>query len=198
MHLLKNCCQYFSILFYAIFATGAAVFTCCISLRSTSWERNLIPSFWVAKSKTDGRTKSMSFREVYCIYMYWSRCFKCCCCVVISFQRGGAYAVLIGGWSLGAYLIQWTWSNLKDLLLNHNQWVIGYLVVIGMSLKRPIDMRTRFNHKFFRVYSLNVHRQPGKLHCPFLFFSTETLVRLFLSKEVKPSPDRKVIHFRTF
>ncbi|XP_073235911.1 nuclear envelope integral membrane protein 1a-like [Porites lutea] len=46
--------------------------------------------------------------------------------------RGGAYAVLIGGWSLGAYLIQWTWSNLKDLLLNHNQWVIGYLVVIGL------------------------------------------------------------------
>ena len=170
MHLLKNCCQYFSILFYAIFATGAAVFTCCISLRSTSWERSLIAAFWVAKSKTDGRTKNMSFREVYCIYMYWSRGFKCCCCVVISFQRGGAYAVLIGGWSLGAYLIQWTWSNLKDLLLNHNQWVIGYLVVIGMSLKRPIDMRTRFNHKFFRVYSLNVHRQPGKLHCPFLFF----------------------------
>ena len=62
-----------------------------------------------------------------------------------SFQRGAAYAFLIGGWSLGAYLIQWTWSNLKDLLLNHNQWVIGYLVVIGMSLKRPIDMRTRFN-----------------------------------------------------
>ena len=103
------------------------------------------PLVWVSKSKTDGRTKSMSFREVYCIYMYCSRCFKCCCCVVISFQRGGAYAVLIGGWSLGAYLIQWTWSNLKDLLLNHNQWVIGYLVVIGMSLKRPIDMRTRFN-----------------------------------------------------
>ena len=139
----------------------------------------------------------MSFREVYCIYMYWSRGFKCCCCVVISFQRGGAYAVLIGGWSLGAYLIQWTWSNLKDLLLNHNQWVIGYLVVIGMSLNRPIDMRTRFNHKFFRVYSLNVHRQPEKLHCPFLFFSTETLVRLFLSKEVKPSPNCKMIHFRT-
>ncbi|CAH3172940.1 unnamed protein product, partial [Porites lobata] len=46
--------------------------------------------------------------------------------------RGGAYAVLIGGWSLGAYLIQWNWSNLKDLLLNHNQWVIGYLVVIGL------------------------------------------------------------------
>lgn len=46
-------------------------------------------------------------------------------------QRGGAYAVLIGGWSLGAYLTQWVLGNLKDLLLNHNQWVIGYLVVVG-------------------------------------------------------------------
>ena len=46
-------------------------------------------------------------------------------------QRGGAYAVLIGGWSLAAYLIQWTWSNLKDLIVNHNEWVIGYLVVVG-------------------------------------------------------------------
>ena len=46
-------------------------------------------------------------------------------------QRGGAYAVLLAGWSLGAYLIQWTLGNLKDLFLNHNQWVIGYLVVVG-------------------------------------------------------------------
>lgn len=46
-------------------------------------------------------------------------------------QRGGAYAVLIGGWSLAAYLIQWTWSNLKDLIVNHNEWVIGYLAVVG-------------------------------------------------------------------
>ena len=48
-----------------------------------------------------------------------------------SIQRGGAYAVLIGGWSLAAYIMQWTWGNFKDLLLNHNQWVIGYLVVVG-------------------------------------------------------------------
>ncbi|KAJ7375383.1 hypothetical protein OS493_002142 [Desmophyllum pertusum] len=46
--------------------------------------------------------------------------------------RGGAYALLIGGWSVAAYLIQWTWSNLKDLLVNHNQWVIGYLVIVGI------------------------------------------------------------------
>ena len=52
-------------------------------------------------------------------------------CILPFVQRGGAYALLIGGWSVAAYLIQWTWSNLKDLLVNHNQWVIGYLVVVG-------------------------------------------------------------------
>ena len=46
-------------------------------------------------------------------------------------QKGGAYAVLIGGWSLAAYVLQWTWSNFKDLLINHNQMVIGYLIVVG-------------------------------------------------------------------
>ena len=50
-----------------------------------------------------------------------------------TIQRGGAYAVLIGGWSLAAYLIQWTWGNLKDLIVNHSQWVIGYLVVVGKA-----------------------------------------------------------------
>ncbi|XP_068671584.1 nuclear envelope integral membrane protein 1-like isoform X3 [Montipora capricornis] len=45
--------------------------------------------------------------------------------------RGGAYAVLLGGCSVGLYLIQWTIGNLKDLLLNHNQWVIGYFVIVG-------------------------------------------------------------------
>ncbi|XP_074623163.1 nuclear envelope integral membrane protein 1-like isoform X2 [Acropora palmata] len=46
--------------------------------------------------------------------------------------RGGAYAVLIGGWSLGGYLIQWTLGNLKGLILNNNQWIIGYLFVAGV------------------------------------------------------------------
>ena len=54
---------------------------------------------------------------------------------VLFLQRGGAYAVLIGGCSLGAYLIQWTLGNLKDLILNNNQWVIGYFVVAGEFLK---------------------------------------------------------------
>jgi len=32
---------------------------------------------------------------------------------------------------VAAYLIQWTCGNLKDLIVNHNQWVVGYLVVVG-------------------------------------------------------------------
>ena len=32
---------------------------------------------------------------------------------------------------MAAYLIQWTCGNLKDLIVNHNQWVVGYLVVVG-------------------------------------------------------------------
>lgn len=45
--------------------------------------------------------------------------------------RGSAYAILLGGWSFAAYLIQWTLGNLKELMVNHYQWVIGYLVVVG-------------------------------------------------------------------
>lgn len=42
---------------------------------------------------------------------------------------------------MAAYLIQWTWGNLKDLIVNHNQWVIGYLVVVG---KRQQHVNTFF------------------------------------------------------
>ena len=39
-------------------------------------------------------------------------------------------------------------------------------------------------------------RLPGKLHFPF-FFVTKKLVRLFILKGVKPSPDSKMIKFLT-
>ena len=38
--------------------------------------------------------------------------------------------------------------------------------------------------------------RPGKLH--FTFFSPKMLVRLFILKEVKPTPDSKMIKFLTF
>ena len=39
-------------------------------------------------------------------------------------------------------------------------------------------------------------RHPGKLH--FTLFSPKKLVRLFIVKEVKPSPDSKMIKLLTF
>ena len=52
----------------------------------------------------------------------------------------------------------------------------------------------RYNLKFLRV--LPKKRQPGKLH--FTFFSPKKLPRLFILKEVKPSPDSKMIKLLTF
>ena len=46
-------------------------------------------------------------------------------------QRGSAYAILLGGWSFAAYLIQFTCGHLKELMVNQYQWVIGYLVIVG-------------------------------------------------------------------
>ncbi|XP_058954860.2 nuclear envelope integral membrane protein 1-like [Pocillopora verrucosa] len=45
--------------------------------------------------------------------------------------RGSAYAILLGGWSFAAYLIQFTCGHLKELMVNQYQWVIGYLVIVG-------------------------------------------------------------------
>lgn len=52
---------------------------------------------------------------------------------------------------MAAYLIQWTWGNLKDLIVNHNQWVIGYLVVVG---KRQQHVNTFFLSNFLANYFL--------------------------------------------
>ena len=49
----------------------------------------------------------------------------------IYVQRGSAYAILLGGWSFAAYLIQFTCGHLKELMVNQYQWVIGYLVIVG-------------------------------------------------------------------
>ena len=49
----------------------------------------------------------------------------------------------------------------------------------------------RYNLKFWRVFLKKRH--PGKLH--FTFFSPKKLARLFMLKEVKPSPDSKIENF---
>ena len=41
-------------------------------------------------------------------------------------------------------------------------------------------------------------RHPGKLHFPFFFFHQKKLIRLFILKEVKPSPYGRVKELLTF
>ena len=50
-------------------------------------------------------------------------------------------------------------------------------------------MRTKYILNFFNVSSYNIN--PGKIHCA--FFPLKKLARVFLLKEVKPSPDRKMM-----
>ena len=50
-------------------------------------------------------------------------------------------------------------------------------------------MRTKYILNFFNVFSYNIN--PGKIHCA--FFPLKKLARVFLLKEVKPSPDRKMM-----
>ena len=50
-------------------------------------------------------------------------------------------------------------------------------------------MRTKYILNFFNVFSYNIN--PGKIHCA--FFPLKRLARVFLLKEVKPSPDRKMM-----
>ena len=60
---------------------------------------------------------------------------------------------------MAAYLIQWTCNNLKDLIVNHNQWIIGYLVVVG---KRQQHVNTFLLSNFLASYFLiqSVDTQP--------------------------------------
>jgi len=53
-------------------------------------------------------------------------------------------------------------------------------------------MRTQF----FHIFSKNSH--PRKLYCSFFFFSPKKVALLSLLKEVKPSPDGKIIKPLTF
>ena len=55
-------------------------------------------------------------------------------------------------------------------------------------------MSTRFNFNFLRVFS----KKKDILESFILLFSPKKLVRLFILKEVKPSPDSKMIKLLTF
>ena len=61
-------------------------------------------------------------------------------------------------------------------------------------LELRVKTSTRFNLKFLCVFSNK--KTPGKPS--FSFFSPKKLVRLFILREVKPSPDSKIIKLLTF
>ena len=71
------------------------------------------------------------------------------------------------------------------------------LILISFSLDDVLTLTTsmRFDKKFYCVFSKNnIHSR--KLHST--FDSPEKLALLFLLKEVKPSPNRKMIKLLTF
>ena len=55
-------------------------------------------------------------------------------------------------------------------------------------------MSTRFNFNFLRVFS----KKKDILESFILLFSPKKLVRLFILKEVKPSPDSRMVKLLTF
>ena len=73
----------------------------------------------------------------------------------------------------------------------------GFVPCEWLAAKGLLYLRTststKFNLKFLLLFSKKI---PGKLH--FTFFNQKKLVRLFILKEVKPSPDGKIVKLLTF
>ena len=74
----------------------------------------------------------------------------------------------------------------------------GFVPCEWLAAKGLLYLRTststKFNLKFSLLFSKK--KSPGKLH--FTFFHQKKLVRLFILKEVKPSPDGKIVKRLTF
>ena len=67
------------------------------------------------------------------------------------------------------------------------------LTVLNFRLRqRPLDSRTRTTRK--TRFDLKKKRQPGKLH--FTSFTRKVNTVIFVLKEVKPSPNHKMIQLR--
>ena len=102
---------------------------------------------------------------------------------------------------LGLVLSIDDWQTPVKTKISVARWII-YTTLVELVLNRDLkDSKTRtttkmrFDIQLF-VYSQK-NRYPGKRHCS-LFFLPEKLTRWFLLKEVKPSPDRKIIKLITF
>ena len=102
---------------------------------------------------------------------------------------------------LGLVLSIDDWQTPVETKIRVASWII-YTTLVELVLNRDLkDSKTRTTTKMRFDIQLFVYSQKnryhGKLHCS-LFFSPEKLTRWFLLKEVKPSPDRKMIKLLTF
>ena len=43
------------------------------------------------------------------------------------------YGVVIGGWTIGVYVLQMLWENLSSVMTTYKSYVMWYLVVTGVA-----------------------------------------------------------------
>ena len=66
------------------------------------------------------------------------------------FQRFMAYGILLGGWSMTLYFLQYVWENVQTLLESYYWHIVGYFGMAGVL---------SFAYCYYKV----------SLHNPFLF-----------------------------
>ena len=71
---------------------------------------------------------------------------------------------------------------------------LWFLLLLENQRALDLGKRTRTSTRFYWTFFGRVLKK-GTRKASFNFFSPKKLVRLFLLKEVKPSPDRKMINF---
>ena len=74
---------------------------------------------------------------------------------------------------------------------------LWFLLLLENQRALDLGKRTRTSTRFYWTFFGRVLKK-GTRKASFNFFSPKKLVRLFLLKEVKPSPDRKMIKLLTF
>lgn len=51
--------------------------------------------------------------------------------LLYTFQKALAYGMLIGGWTVGVYLFQQLWDNLRPIILLHQSYSFWYTVTVS-------------------------------------------------------------------
>ncbi|EDO48896.1 predicted protein [Nematostella vectensis] len=100
-------------------------------------------------------------------------------------SKSGAYMLLAGGWSISLFVLQWTWNNLVDLVLDRNVFVITYFTIAGLvsfglcyyngpvSNQRGLDL-IRWTIQFIAVYLMYKGIQPESLSLAVLIIALLT------------------------